>query len=599
MATTADLESDRLSALHTLRILDTPPEERFDRLTRIAVAVFDTAISTVTLIDEDRQWHKACLGVDSREDDRAVSFCSVAIEKPRPLIVPDATQDPRFADNRLVTGPPHIRFYAGIPLTTATGFRVGTLCVIDTKPRAFGDEELALLHDLARIAEDELNHKELSAALAAWRESEQRFRAVFHESAIGMTMVDADGRLVEANLAFAAMVDIQPDELRGLPVSAITHPAERDNDDVGQLFAGQIDRLRRERRYVRPDGTWFWGALTASMLRDREGRPDVAIGMIEDITERKEVERLKDELVSVVGHELRTPLTSIRGSLGLLEAGIAGELPQEATDMVAIARQNTERLSRLVDETLDLERLQAGRVELEVRGVTALELLQSTAQVVQHVADDAGVELLWEAPADLQLHVDPDRIVQALVNLVGNAIKFSPPGGSVRTIVKAHGSEVLISVRDEGRGIPLDQLEAVFERFRQVDASDHREKGGTGLGLPITRAIVEQHAGRIWAESEPGAGSTFRITLPLPLAKPPIAVYDRRAPRREALARAARRLGRRVTTFADPDALAEADGFALVLVAGAGIEDLDPGLPVVRVEGEDEDLDAAVAEALR
>ena len=221
----------------------------------------------------------------------------------------------------------------------------------------------------------------------------------------------------------------------------------------------------------------------------------------------------------------------------------------------------------------------------------------STAQVVERVAEDAGVELIWEAPSDLQLYVDPDRMVQALVNLIGNAIKFSPRGGSVRTIVKAHGSEALISVRDEGRGIPLDQLEAVFERFRQVDVSDHREKGGTGLGLPITRAIIEQHAGRIWAESEPGAGATFRVTLPLPLAKPPIAVYDRRAPRREELARAARRLGRRVTTFSDPDALAQAEGIALVLVAGAGLEDLEPGIPVVRIDGHD--VDAAVAEALR
>lgn len=597
VAIAGSLESDRLSALHALNILDTPPEERFDRLTRLASAAFDVPIATVTLIDEHRQWFKACVGLAGREDDRAVSFCSVAIEKPEPLIVPDTHLDPRFAGNRLVTDAPYLRFYAGHPITTATGFRVGTVCIADTRPRELTAAEVARLRDLAGIAEDELNHKELSDALASWRESEQRFRAVFQESPIGMTMVDAAGHIVQANLAFAAMIQIPPAELRGMPVSAITHAADRDEEAFDRLFSGRLERYRAERRFVRPDGTWFWGAVTASILRDRERRPDVAIGMVEDITERKEVERLKDELVSVVGHELRTPLTSIRGSLGLLEAGIAGELPQEAADMVAIARQNTERLSRLVDETLDLERLQAGRVELEVRGVTPPELLQSTAQVVQHVADEAGVELLWEAPADLWLHVDPDRIVQALVNLVGNAIKFSPRGGRIRTIVKAHGGEVLISVRDEGRGIPLDSLESIFERFRQVDVSDHREKGGTGLGLSITRAIVEQHAGRIWAESEPGAGATFRITLPLPLAKPPIAVYDRRAPRREALARAARRLGRRVTTFADPEALAAAEGFALVLVAGAGIEDLEPGLPVVRVEGED--VDAAVAEALR
>lgn len=459
MSTVTTLEADRLNALLGLSLLDTPPEERFDRLTRIAIAVFGTAISTVTLIDADRQWHKACIGVGTREDDRAVSFCSVAIEKPEPLLVTDATEDPRFAGNPLVTGPPGIRSYAGILLTTAAGFRVGTLCVIDTRPREGSAGEVALLRDLARIAEDELNHKELSDGLASWREREQRFRAIFYDTAIGMTTVDIGGRIIDANRAFAAMMQIPVAELRGVPINAITHPADREDVDA-------------------------------------------------------------------------EPLTSIRGSLGLLEAGVAGELPGEAADMVRIARENTERLTRLVEETLDLERLHAGSVELEVRSVTSAQLLASAAQVVQPLADAAGVELTWEAPGDLELFVDPDRIVQALVNLVGNAIKFSPRDATIRTMVKAHGANVLLSVMDEGRGIPAEQLE----------------------------------------------------------------VYDRRAPRREQLARAVRRLGRRVTTFADLDELAEADGFALVLVAGAGLDDADPGIPVIQVDVEN--LDSSVAEAL-
>jgi GAF domain-containing protein len=211
----ATREADRLAALRSLNILDTPSEERFDRLTRIAAAAFDAPISTVTLIDEDRQWHKACLGVSGREDDRAVSFCAVAIERPEPMVVNDACEDPRFADNRLVTGPPHIRFYAGQPITTVDGFRVGTLCVIDTRPREFTADQIALLQDLARIAEDELNHKELSEALAAWRESEQRFRAVFDAAAIGIVLVEGTGRVYEVIAAWAAMLGLPADELRG------------------------------------------------------------------------------------------------------------------------------------------------------------------------------------------------------------------------------------------------------------------------------------------------------------------------------------------------------------------------------------------------
>jgi len=171
-ARTQTPEADRLAALRSLDILDTPAEERFDRITRLAAARFEVPISTVTLIDEDRQWHKSCVGVGGREDPRAVSFCSVAIETPAALIVHDAREDPRFSENPLVTGPPFIRFYAGQPITSMDGYRVGTLCVIDRRPREFGAGELALLRDLARIAEDEVNHRELSLALAAWRGSE-------------------------------------------------------------------------------------------------------------------------------------------------------------------------------------------------------------------------------------------------------------------------------------------------------------------------------------------------------------------------------------------------------------------------------------------
>jgi len=423
---------------------------------------------------------------------------------------------------------------------------------------------------------------------------------VFRDAGIGMTLVDRSGRCVEANAAFSRMIGIPADELRGLPIGAVTHPDDRagDRESVEQLFSGQRERYRRDKRYVRPDGTIFWGALTAALLRDADGRPELGIGMIEDITERKEMERIKDELLSVVGHELRTPLTSIRGSLGLLEAGVAGELPQEARQMVAIARENTERLVRLVNDTLDLERLEAGRVDIDPRPVAPGELLATTAQVVQPLADEAGVDLSWEAD-ELELMVDPDRVVQALVNLIANAIKFSPADSCVRTCIHVDGDVARVSVADRGRGIPPDQLETIFERFRQVDASDGREKGGTGLGLAISRAIVEQHAGRIWAESEPGKGSTFRFTLPLHRSTSAVAVYDRRGATRDELARAVRRHGLRVVAFDTPEKLATAEEpFVAGLVAHArGLDELEPTLPVLQVDAAD-DLERCVGELL-
>ncbi|HTR72072.1 MAG TPA: HAMP domain-containing sensor histidine kinase [Solirubrobacteraceae bacterium] len=226
----------------------------------------------------------------------------------------------------------------------------------------------------------------------------------------------------------------------------------------------------------------------------------------------RESERVKDEFLSIAGHELRTPLTSIRGSLGLLEAGVLGPLPGDAANMVAIALVNTDRLVRLVNDVLDVERMAAGGLKLHLVKADAGELVEQSLQAIRASADAAGVRLCAHA-APIAVLADPDRVVQVLVNLIGNAVKFSEPGGVVDVTVAGDEEGALFSVHDTGRGIPEDSLANVFERFRQVDASDARERGGTGLGLPIARGIVEQHGGRIWVDSAVGEGSTFRFTL--------------------------------------------------------------------------------------
>jgi signal transduction histidine kinase len=230
--------------------------------------------------------------------------------------------------------------------------------------------------------------------------------------------------------------------------------------------------------------------------------------------ELRKSERVKDEFLSIAGHELRTPLTSIRGSLGLLAGGLVGELPAEAADMVALAVENTDRLVRLVNDILDIERMDAGHLPLERAPVGVGELVRQSAQAVQVTAEDAGVQLRVDVE-DLEICADGDRVVQTLVNLLGNAIKFSPPGSAVTVTVAPGEGCARFSVSDSGRGIPADQLDSIFERFNQVDASDTREKGGSGLGLAIARGIVESHGGHLWAESAPGEGSSFRFTLPL------------------------------------------------------------------------------------
>ena len=362
-----------------------------------------------------------------------------------------------------------------------------------------------------------LAQQALQRTAAALRESERRYRAIFDNAAVGITYTDLEGpTILDANSTFARMVGSTPEQLRGQDYTQIAQPQYRGADRAlaKAVQHGDVQHLQQELGYLTADGSKRWAMLSASVLHDERGTPSRVVGIFEDITLRKRAEQVKDEFISVVGHELRTPLTSIRGSLGLLEAGVMGELPDEAAQMLAIAVANTDRLVRLVNDILEFERLDSGRAELQLAAVPASELIDTSIQAIEAVANDADV-ITETTVEDLVVSADGEKIIQTLINLLGNAIKFSEPGATVSIAATRDGQHATFSVHDTGRGIPKDQLETIFERFSQVDATDAREKGGTGLGLAIAQEIIEHHDGHIWARSTPKQGTTFSFTLPL------------------------------------------------------------------------------------
>ncbi|MBD2564054.1 MULTISPECIES: response regulator [Nostoc] len=283
--------------------------------------------------------------------------------------------------------------------------------------------------------------------------------------------------------------------------------------DFGQ--SPNIARRMGERREIygrRKDGTEF--PAEASISKIDMGKEIFYTVILRDVTERKQIERMKDEFVSVVSHELRTPLTSIYGSLGMLASGLLPTDSDQGKRLLQIATDSTERLVRLINDILDIERIESGKAKMEPEICDMVDLITQAVNVMQPLADKAGVTLSISALSG-QVLADCDRIVQTLTNLLSNAIKFSSAGSTVWLGAQQQGDEVVLTVKDTGRGIPTDKLESIFERFQQVDSSDSRNHDGTGLGLAICKSIMQQHGGRIWAESVLGEGSTFYVTLPL------------------------------------------------------------------------------------
>jgi two-component system, OmpR family, sensor histidine kinase VicK len=317
---------------------------------------------------------------------------------------------------------------------------------------------------------------------------------------------------------------------------------ERMQPYINSALAGQV--VTYENEITTLDGTTRSVSVTYIPHRDLEDRVSGFFALTSDISDRKAIERMKDEFISVISHELRTPLTSLHSALKILATGRLGTLSTDGNQLLTIADENTERLVRLVNSVLDLQRIESGAVTMEKQACNATDLMVQAVEAMQPMAQQHGI-MLVDQPVDIQLWVDADYILQALTNLISNAIKFSAAGSTVwltvaaqeplpppgRKPTKSKSAKtrkhtaitsaspsapmgILFQVRDEGQGIPEHKLESIFERFQQVDSSDSRKKGGTGLGLTICRKIIEQHGGKIWVDSTLGVGSTFSFTLP-------------------------------------------------------------------------------------
>jgi PAS domain S-box-containing protein len=531
-------ETERLEALHRYRVLDTPPEPAFDRITALVARLFEAPIALVSLVDRDRQWFKSALGLTARETKRAVAFCAHAILGDGVMVVADTCADARFAQNPLVTAAPGLRFYAGAPLRSPDGHNIGALSVIDTVPRGLlAESQRRTLVDLAATVVDEL---ELRLAALRAEEAEERFRVLFESSPDAILILDphdpaVSWPIVDCNAAACRMNGYARDDLISRSIDILheqpAEPAQR---------AAYLDELRRSGQFQveavhrRKDGTDFPVDVSTSLIR-LSGR-EFVLGVDRDATRRKKDQQEREalirelagkngeleRLVYTVSHDLRSPLFTIQGFLAVMQKDVSQGQWQSLPDHLGRVCNAAEKMGRLIVELLEISRI--GKVVNPAEDVPFGDLVREALSLVEGRLTAGGVRVEPLGGEAVIVRGDRGRLVEVLQNLLDNAARFAganePP--LVAIGVRESSGAPVFFVRDNGPGIEPRYHDRIFRLFETLDPSS----GGSGVGLAIVQRIVELHGGRVWVESEgQGKGATFCFTLAgarTPAAAPPV-----------------------------------------------------------------------------
>ncbi len=548
-------EARRLDILESLCVLDTPADPVLDGIVRAAAQLTGCPVSLVSLVDERRQWFKARHGLDVQQTPRELAFCAHAILQTDLFEVIDARQDARFADNPMVTGEPHVVFYAGVPLSV-DGHPMGTLCAIDHAPRELSEPQRRSLRDLARAAEHWLQ-TQLVNRQAQSANADRRI--LFDQMGDGILLVDRNCHVIEVNRATARMLGhsagmLQNMHLRDLlPASdhaRLTRTALRVRKGGEQLADWQV--LRR-------DGSSFVAEVSIRVMDQRR-----FVVVVRDVTEKRrlteELERhqlhleelveqrtaalvearraaeaaneAKSAFLATMSHEIRTPMNGVVGSLDLLQRSALSAYQRDLIDTIS---ESALGLLTIIDDILDFSKIEAGQLRLQSEAVSLKRLADSVCNALRPTATSHGVDLQVDVAPDIPDWIlsDGTRLRQILNNLLGNAIKFSADmgrAGLVELRVQPCGPELSghcqLSVIDNGIGMTPDVLKRIFEPFVQAESVTTRRFGGTGLGLSICKRLVGLMRGWINVDSETGQGSTFTVTLPFEPAPAPRPVAD-------------------------------------------------------------------------
>lgn len=525
-------EAQRLQALRSLHLLDSPPRPSFDTITALAASLCQVPIALITLVDSDRQWFLSRQGLEIGETSRSVAFCAHGICQDDPVMeVPDAELDPRFADNPLVTGEPWIRFYAGAPIRDHDGLGLGTLCVIDRRQRQLDETQRRNLRQLADLATHLIlsEHDHLELQRRRTEDSTRQHELLVAASAAGLDLksfVDANYVYRYVNRTYLDYWGLSPDAIIGKRVadlmgeerfSAIVKPR------IDRALAGETVSYETELSFplrgLRQLEVFYLPA------RDDQGRVVGAVVRGHDVTKLKQSEaQLRDTValleqkameqqrfIHIISHDLKEPVNTINNFSGLLEQDFGEALPPMARRYLGFVHAGGQRMKVLLDDLTDLlvldrHVLAAGPADLDALVRQATQDLDAALQ-----RTGGRVEIASPLPT---VTGDPTLLRVLLQNLIANGVKFVARGVKPLVTVNSRvdGGGVRVDVQDNGIGIAADKQAAIFDMFQRLHSRKDYE--GTGLGLSICRRIAELHGGRIDLRSMPGAGSCFSVWLP-------------------------------------------------------------------------------------
>ncbi len=508
-------EQHRLHVLLGLNLLDTAPEERFDRITRMAARLFGVPIALVGLVDAERQWFKSRVGLPEQELPRQATFCAHAILQDAILVIEDALADARFAGNPFVASG-RVRFYAGVAVAAPDGSKVGTLCLIDSAPRSFDEEERTLLGDLAAIVAHELAADALRRALQQQRDSEAWLRALLDNLPEGVLVLDETAAVLSANAAAGVLFGASAQALAGRGAQSFAV------EDITALLAGLPDGEVRTRQLTgrRVDGASFPLEVTVNAMtlggRRRYGAivRDVALRLEQSWRMRAAGER-RHKTFTLAAHELRTPLASI---IGFSELLVKRDFDAPtARELLGIINTQAGAMATVINQVFDLARVEAGgRRALQIRAEPLGDILVQALGSIAPLGQNARIVLALD-PGLPPVAADCHRMSMALANVLTNSLAYSGPGTVVTVrawVAQAPAAPaVLVQVADSGPGMDPDEQERLFEAFHR--GPNAGAIPGHGLGMAIFKEIVDAHNAGVDVASAPGSGTTITVHLPI------------------------------------------------------------------------------------